>query len=120
MQNADIYLRAMMSLVARQTFPPDILAGIVSPVANAKTFETYNLFDGTRTQTDVAKIVSTDAGLLSRTVKRWTDDGIMLKVTDEGVVKPVHVYPLPERLLQAARKKSKESRNDGRIDSPEA
>jgi predicted transcriptional regulator len=120
MQNADIYLRAMMSLVARQTFPPDTLASIVSPVANTKTYETYNLFDGTRTQAEVAKALSTDHGLLSRTVKRWMDEGIMIKVVDEGAVRPVHVYPVPDRLLQAAKKKARGPSNDGRTDSAEA
>ncbi|MGE0501254.1 MAG: hypothetical protein AB7I79_06260 [Rhizobiaceae bacterium] len=120
MKNADIYLRAMMSLIARQTFAPDALANIISPVANQKTYEAYNLFDGTRTQTEVAKEVSSDAGLLSRTVKRWVDDGIMIKVTDEGTIRPMHVYPLPERLIQSARKKGKGFSNGGRVDSAEA
>nr|WP_145994337.1 hypothetical protein [Mesorhizobium loti] len=119
MENSDIYLRATMSLIARNTFPPEKLAEVISPVANVKTYETYNLFDGTRTQTDIAKIQATDASLLSRTVKRWIDDGIMVKIVDAGAVKPVHVYPLPDRYIEAARKKIKGKSNGRRTDRTE-
>jgi len=120
MENSDIYLRAMMSLLARSAFPPDKLADIVSPVANAKTYEIYNLFDGTRSQSDVTKTSATDHGLLSRTVKRWIDDGVMIKISDAGTIRPVHIYPVPDRYIEAAKKKIKGKPNGRRTDSPEA
>ena len=105
MGNNDVYLRAMMSLLARQTFPPDRLAEIVTPVANSKTFETFNLCDGTRTQTEIASLSKSDSGNLSRMIKRWIDEGIMIRVTDEGNSKPVHVYPIPDRIIQSSKKR---------------
>ncbi|MBK8457828.1 MAG: hypothetical protein IPL47_12565 [Phyllobacteriaceae bacterium] len=120
MDDTATYLRAMMSLIARQTFPPEKLAEIVSNVGNAKTFETYNLFDGTRTQTEVAKLIGSDQGLLSRTVKRWFDEGVLVRTNDGSTVKPVHLYPIPDRIVILAKKKLKEPPDGGRRDSPEA
>lgn len=105
MDNSQVYLKAMMSLVARQTFTPERLAEIVTPLANAKTFEIFNLCDGTRTQTDIANSLKIDSGNLSRTIKRWIDEGVVIKVTEEGKDRPVHVYPIPDRFIQSAKKK---------------
>ncbi len=105
MDNSQVYLKAMMSLVARQTFSPERLAEIVTSQANAKTYEAFNLCDGTKTQTEIANALKTDPGQLSKTIKRWIDEGIMLRVTDGGKDRPVHVYPLPDRFIQMAKKK---------------
>lgn len=112
MENSEVYLKAMMSLVARQTYPPERLVEAVTPVANTKTYEAYNLCDGSRTQTEVATALKMDPAQLSRSVRKWIDDGIMLRISDGGGVKPVHVYPIPERFMQQAKKKP-EVKKDG-------
>jgi hypothetical protein len=99
MTNSDVYLKATMQLIARQTFAPERLVDIVSSQKNAKTLRTFNLCDGTRTQTEVAKASSTDPGLLSRTIGRWIDEGVIVRVNENGSEKPVHVYPIPEKLI---------------------
>lgn len=111
MDNSQVYLKAMMSLVARQTFMPERLAEIVTPVANAKTYETFNLCDGTRTQTDIVNALKLDSGNLSKTIKRWIDEGVMIRVTEEGKDRPVHVYPVPDRFIQTAKKKDSGKKN---------
>ncbi|WP_434724685.1 MarR family transcriptional regulator [Mesorhizobium sp. RIZ17] len=105
MENSEVYLRAMMSLVARQTFSPERLAEIVTPVSNAKTYEAFNLCDGTRTQSEIVNLLKTDAGQLSKSIKRWIDEGVMIRVTEGGKDRPVHVYPVPDRFIQSAKKK---------------
>lgn len=99
----EVYLRAMMSLIARQTFPPERLAEIVSPVANSRTYETFNLCDGSRTQAQIASALGVSSGNLSTTIKRWTEEGVVIKVVaDDGKERPVHVYPVPDRLIKGA------------------
>ena len=106
MENSQVYLKAMMSLVARQTFMPERLAEIVTPVANARTYEAFNLCDGTRTQAEVVSALKLDAGNFSRTIKKWIDEGVMIRVTEDGKDRPVHVYPVPDRFIQTAKKKN--------------
>ncbi|RVA58366.1 MarR family transcriptional regulator [Mesorhizobium sp. M7A.F.Ca.US.001.01.1.1] len=113
MANSEVYLKAMMSLVARQTFSPERLAELVTPVANTKTYEAFNLCDGSRTQNEIATLLKTDQGQLSRSIKRWVDEGVMIKVTEDGKDRPVHVYPVPDRFIQIAKKKEEAKKKDG-------
>lgn len=105
MENSHVYLKAMMSLVARQTFTPERLAEIVSPVANLRAYEAFNLCDGTRTQTEIATSLKIDSGNFSRTVKKWSDEGVIIKINDDNKEKLVHVYPINDRLIANAKKK---------------
>ena len=105
MNNSDVYLRAMMSLIARQAFPPETLAETVSAQLNVKTLEAFNLCDGSLTQTEVAAKLHIDSGQFSRTVKRWVEDGIVIKVEQDGGNRLVHVYPVPDRIINSANKK---------------
>ena len=79
MENSDVYLKAMLSMLARQSFPPAQLSQLVG---KSKQLEAYNLCDGTRTQTEVAKALGLDTGNFSKTVGRWSDLGIMIKVSE--------------------------------------
>ncbi len=99
MANSEVYLKAMMSLVARQTFPPDKLAQIVSPLSNEKLIEAYNQCDGTRTQAEIVAQLKLDASNFSKQLKKWIDEGVVVRVTDDGAVRPVHVYPLADKFL---------------------
>lgn len=112
MENSQVYLKAMMSLIARQTFTPERLAEIVSPLANARAYEAFNLCDGTRPQGEIASALKLDTGNFSKTIKKWIDEGVVVKVTEDGKEKPVHVYPVPDRFIQAAKKKGG-AKNDG-------
>lgn len=111
MESSEVYLKAMMSLIARQTFSPERLAEIVSPVANPKTLETFNLCDGTRSQAEIATALKLGSGNLSITIKRWIEEGVIVKVVAEGKERPVHVYPIPERFIQKAKKAGKTEMN---------
>lgn len=91
MDNSDVYLKAMLAMLARQSFPPETLAGLVG---KAKQIEAYNLCDGTKTQGEVAKALGLDTGNFSKTVGRWAELGILIKVAEGKEVRPVHLYPL--------------------------
>jgi hypothetical protein len=96
--NSQVYLKAMLAMLARQSFPPDKLATLVG---KGKQLEAYNLCDGTRTQSEVAKALSLDASNFSKTVARWSDAGILIRVTEGKEVRPVHLYPLSKEAAGA-------------------
>ena len=91
MNNSDVYLRAIVGLMGRQAFPPDVLAELVG---REKQIDAYNLCDGSRTQSDVAGELGLDQGNFSRTLNRWIEIGIMFKVGEGREARPVHLYPL--------------------------
>lgn len=91
------YLRAILATVARQTFPPTALFRLVAPQANSKrSVVAFNLFDGTRSNAEVADQSGIHHANLSKLVKRWIDLGIMIRVETDGQSRPVHVYPIPD------------------------
>lgn len=95
--NEEALLRAILAVVARQTFPPKQLYTLVAPRSGMqKQVKAFNLCDGSRTQSEVAKMLSLDAGNFSRQVKRWIELGIMTRIIVDGIDKPIHVYPISE------------------------
>lgn len=89
--NFEALLRAVLSVTARRTFPADKLLEIVGPPKQVKAF---NMCDGSRGQTDVAKALKLDSGNFSRTVSRWVDAGIVFRLGEGREAKLLHVYPL--------------------------
>jgi predicted transcriptional regulator len=99
----DQYLRAILATIARQTFTPSMIYEIVAVGSDkAKQLQAYNLCDGSRSQAEVAKSATIDPGSLSRTIGRWIDAGIVIRVGEGREVKPLHVYPLPETTVKKA------------------
>jgi len=78
---------------------PERLLELVAPTGSAQSIQIYNLCDGARTQTEIAKETNADRGNLSKQISRWIEEGIIVKVTDGSTDKPVHVYPVPARLI---------------------
>lgn len=103
MDNSEIYLKAMLAMLARQSFPPSQLAALVG---KGKQIEAYNLCDGTRTQSEIAKTLGLDSGNFSKTATRWAELGILIRVSEGKEVRPVHLYALPAQ-------KGKDSGNGG-------
>lgn len=90
-------LRAILATVARQTFPPQEIAKIVAPRSDsAKWIEVYNLCNGARTQSEIAKEANVDSSNLSKKVRQWTDAGVMTLMVEGAIERPIHVYPLPD------------------------
>lgn len=91
MDNSNVYLKAMLAMLARQSFPPKELATLVG---KDKQIQAYNLCDGTRTQAEIAKALGLDQGNFSKTAARWAELGILIRVAEGKEVRPVHLYPL--------------------------
>jgi DNA-binding MarR family transcriptional regulator len=93
MDTNEALLRAILATVARKTFPPAELYKMVAPTAgSSKQLAAYNLCDGKTPQTEIGKRANLDQGNLSRSIARWIEAGIMVRVgRDEH---PMHVYPL--------------------------
>ncbi len=90
-------LRAILSVTARQAFPPERLAEIVlAKGAGVKQVEAFNLCDGSKTQGEIAKDSKLDAGNFSRTVSRWVDEGVVFRLGEGREARLLHVYPLPD------------------------
>jgi len=86
-------LRAVLATIARQVFPPDKVIEILSARnSGKKQIAAYNLCDGATPQFEVGKRVGLDKGSLSRSISRWVEAGIVVRIGPNDL--PLHVYPL--------------------------
>jgi len=89
-------LKAILSTIARQTFPPETLLDLVAPQANSgKQIAAYNLCDGEHTQAEIVASVKVDKASLSRSISRWVELGIMFRTGSGAEMRPMHLYLLP-------------------------
>lgn len=95
---SEVLLRAILSMTARLAIPPADLAQIVAPKGSGGEAQVaaYNMCDGSKGQSEIARELKLDAGNLSRTVSRWIEAGIVLRIGDGRDVKLLHIYPLPK------------------------
>lgn len=99
MEMNETLLRAILATTARQAFPPDELAKIVSPNAGGeKQLMAFNYCDGQTTQAEVGKKANLDKGSLSRSISRWIEAGVLVRVGADQ--HPMHLYPLPKEYLR--------------------
>jgi hypothetical protein len=94
--NSETLLRAILGVVARQAFPVEKLREIVMKGSGDKQLRAFNMCDGTKGQSDIAKTLKLDSGNFSRTVMRWIDAGVLFRVGEGREAKLLHVYPLSE------------------------
>ena len=93
--NEEGLLRAILATVARQTFSPEDIEALVAPQTNSKKWlKVYNACDGTLTQSEIAKKLKVDNSDVSKKIKKWIGDGIIIRLADGKSDRPVHVYPL--------------------------
>lgn len=94
-------LRAILATVARQTFPPETLAELVAKGnSGEKQFRAFNLCDGTKSQSEIANAVGLDKGSFSRTLSRWIEVGIVVRIGQGADARPLHIYPLPDAMMK--------------------
>jgi len=105
MNPQEAYLRAILATVARQTFSPDMILEIMGPQSGEKQFKAFNLCDSTRTQAEIAKEAGLDPANFSKSLGRWIDAGIVIRVGEGREIRPVHVYPLPDSHTKKGTKK---------------
>ena len=102
MNSQESYLRAILATVARQTFPPALLVELVG--RGEKQLRAFNLCDGTRTQGEIATELKLDASNFSKSLGRWIDAGVAIRIGEGRDVRPIHVYPIPEAEIRKASK----------------
>lgn len=105
MEAQETFLRAILATVARQTFSPSKIIEIMGPNAGEKQRRAFNLCDGSKSQAEIIKELGLDSGNFSKTLSRWVDEGIVIRVGEGREAKPLHVYPLPEALMKKDSKK---------------
>lgn len=97
MNTTEALLKGILATVGRAAFPPEVLLEIVAPTkGSAKQVLAYNLCDGETPQADIGKRAGLDKGNLSRTITRWIEAGIVIRIGTEG--HPLHLNPLPAGL----------------------
>jgi hypothetical protein len=92
MAETEELLRFLIQLTARQVFPEEVLRQIVG--ASSRNVDAYNLCDGTRTQSEIAKLSKLDQGQFSRTAARWAEAGVVFKAGIGRDVKLLRLYPI--------------------------
>jgi hypothetical protein len=93
MDTHESLLKAILATVARSVFPPADVHKIVAPVAGSdKQLAAYNLCDGKTPQAEIGKKAKLDKGNLSRSISRWIDAGIVIRIGKDQ--HPMHLYPL--------------------------
>jgi len=99
-------LRAILATIGRQTFPPDELTRLIAPtVGGEKQLQAYNLCDGNTPQAKIGKAASLDKGNLSRSIARWIELGIVVRVGSDQL--PLHIYPLPKEYFKNQKSRTK-------------
>jgi hypothetical protein len=74
-------LKGILATVARTAFPPEALSKIVAPTAGSdKQILAYNLCDGETPQTAIGRKAKVDAGSLSRSIAKWIEAGVVIRV----------------------------------------
>jgi hypothetical protein len=102
MDSSESLLRAILATVARGAFPPGDIYKIVAPtLGSQKQLAAYNLCDGNTPQSEIAKKAKLDKGSLSRSIGRWIEAGIVVRVGEEQ--HPMHLYPLTNDALKPQR-----------------
>ena len=99
-------LKAVVSLIARQTFSVTDVLQTIGP-DKVSQFKAYNLCDGTLSQSEIAKKCGLDSGNFSRTLSRWIDEGIVFRLDNSGEQTLLHVFPISESRRNAEAKKDK-------------
>jgi DNA-binding HxlR family transcriptional regulator len=93
-------LKAILATVARGAFPPGDVYKIVAPTSGSeKQLAAYNMCDGNTPQVEIAKKLKLKESNLSRSITRWIEAGIVIRVGTEQ--HPMHVYPLTKCMIQS-------------------
>jgi len=73
-------LSSLIQVIGRAVFPPE---KVLESVGRSRMqLRAFNMCDGNRTQSEIAKKLRTDQGNLSRTSMRWIEKGIAFPVGD--------------------------------------
>lgn len=84
-------LKGILATVGRTAFPPEVLYKIIAPTAGSgKQVLAYNLCDGETPQTEIGKKAKLDPGSLSRSITKWVEAGVVIRIGADQF--PLHLY----------------------------
>ena len=98
-KNTEQLLRAILGMAARQAIPEGRLAQIVAKGGGESQLHAFNMCDGEKSQGEIAKAASIDPGSFSRTVARWVEAGIVVRLGEGREATLLHVYPLSREAI---------------------
>jgi hypothetical protein len=101
-------LRCAIQVVGRLAMRPKQIGAVVA--TTAKHLKAYNLCDGTKGQSEVAKKAGLDQGNFSRSATRWVESGVLFKIGNGADAKLLHLYPLAKGDVKISRQKKSGAR----------
>ena len=87
-------LRCLVQVIGRGAVPVDQAREIVG--TGKKRVKAFNMFDGTRKLSDVARKTKINQGNLSRAVANWVENGIAFWIGEGTDARLLHLYPIPK------------------------
>jgi len=94
-------LQCLIQVIARAAIPEERVRSIVA--TGRKQITAFNLCDGTRTLTEVARKARLDQGNFSRAATRWVQSGVAFRIGEGRDTRLLHIFPIAPNLA-AARK----------------
>lgn len=86
-------IECLIHVVGRAAMPE---ARVLEIVGNGpKQIKAFNLADGTRTQSEIARKARIDQGSLSRTAARWVECGVAFWIGNGKEARVMHIYQIP-------------------------
>jgi DNA-binding MarR family transcriptional regulator len=74
-------LKAVLATVSRQVFPPEEIVKVLTAGSGGKKqIAAYNLCDGATPQAEIGRRAGLDKGNLSRSISRWLEAGIVVRI----------------------------------------
>lgn len=103
MNTTEAHLKGILATVGRAAFPPEDLKKIVAPTGGSeKQILAYNIYDGETPQTDISKKAKLDPGNLSRSISKWAEADVVIRVGADQL--PLHLYPLTKVAVKTGKK----------------
>lgn len=94
-------LECLIQVVARAAIPEEKVRAVVQ--TGRKQLTAFNLCDGSRTLTEVARKARLDPGNLSRAANRWVHSGVAFWVGTGQNARLLHVFPITAKARAEAR-----------------
>lgn len=98
-------LECLIHVIGRVAMPVDKVAEVVGE--GKKQRAAFNLCDGSNAQTDISKKTGIAQGNLSKTFKRWVENGVAYWIGEGKDARLLHIYPLPEVTKKTAKHKKR-------------
>jgi hypothetical protein len=93
--NIDYLLKCLIHVIGRVAVPVEKVKEVIG--TGSKQIKAFNLLNGNNSLTDVAKKSRIYPSNLSRTVKRWIEEGIVFQLGEEKQSPFMHIYLIPSK-----------------------